>query len=705
MKGTETKLMKYMEGANKRISIPIYQRNYDWKIENCKRLYDDLIAIIKKRSEKREQTDNVDEQVSHFFGCIVSTYNPKSYYEEFYVIDGQQRITTVTLILLAMYNLLKQDKIVSEDKNLKDKIYEIYLVDKWKPANKRIKLKLVKGDRSAFNKLFEEKSEQIKGSNLTINYNYFYERIQKMEISVDELFEALISLEIIDIKLDDNDDPQMIFESLNSTGLALSEGDKIRNYVLMNLSPKKQEEYYENYWYKIEKNTEYHVDLFIRDYLSIKRQLTPPMKRIYFEFREYVQENRIDIELLLIDLLNYSQLYKILIGGCAFDREIDACIERLNRIETTVIRPFFLEVLRLENKGDINKEDVKIVFQAVENYLFRRIICDLSTNRLNKVFLLLHREIIRYDNTSKDYAEKLKYALLSKKEGVRFPDDSEFLEAFSSRQVYNMRAKNKMYIFERLENFKTREDKDIYRHFDEGDYSVEHIMPQKLSPQWVESLGSNYRSIHETWLHRIANLTITAYNSRYGNYSFQEKRDMSNGFKESGIRLNQLLTTYEDWGEKQLIERNDFLKKRALKTWEYPTTSYEPFKKQIDYVTLDDEIDLTGKTIISYTYLGLDRDVKSWIEMYEEVIKYLYSRDSSVIIEIATQEDKNGLPYSYFSDRKENLRYVLELDDGIYAEKNTSTNTKIILLRRLFEFYDLDFSDLVFYLKDDSKNK
>ena len=318
-----------------------------------------------------------------------------------------------------MYNLLKQDKIVSEDKNLKDKIYEIYLVDKWKPANKRIKLKLVKGDRSAFNKLFEEKSEQIKGSNLTINYNYFYERIQKMEISVDELFEALISLEIIDIKLDDNDDPQMIFESLNSTGLALSEGDKIRNYVLMNLSLKKQEEYYENYWYKIEKHG---ISCgFIHTGLSeYKRQLTPPMKRIYFEFREYVQENRIDIELLLIDLLNYSQLYKILIGGCAFDREIDACIERLNRIETTVIRPFFLEVLRLENKGDINKEDVKIVFQAVENYLFRRIICDLSTNRLNKVFLLLHREIIRYDNTSKDYAEKLKYALLSKKEAYVF---------------------------------------------------------------------------------------------------------------------------------------------------------------------------------------------------------------------------------------------------------------------------------------------
>ena len=221
MKGSETKLVAYMQGANKRFVIPVYQRNYDWKTENCKQLYDDLVKVVKNRRK------------SHFFGSIVSVYNPDGANDEFLVIDGQQRLTTVSLLLLAMYNLLENQVITPKKATLSERIFEEYLVDKWQDKDTRIKLKPVKNDQTAFKKLFDDASEYVPESNLTINYNYFYNRVQKEEISVDDLFDAICRLEIISITLNKDDNPQLIFESLNSTGLALSEGDKIRNFILM----------------------------------------------------------------------------------------------------------------------------------------------------------------------------------------------------------------------------------------------------------------------------------------------------------------------------------------------------------------------------------------------------------------------------------------------------------------------------------------
>ena len=239
MKGSETKFVSYMQGSDKRFVIPVYQRNYDWKTENCKQLYDDLIKVI-RRGRK-----------SHFFGSIVSVHNDGEF-NEYLVIDGQQRLTTVSLLLLAMYNLMKNGVLTPERSNLAEKIYKTYLIDEWQDDDTRIKLKPVKNDRNAFDKLFDKESEHIPDSNLTINYNYFYSRIQKEEVTLDELYEAVAKLEIINITLHQDDNPQLIFESLNSTGVALSEGDKIRNFILMGLPAKQQNDFYEKYWNKIE---------------------------------------------------------------------------------------------------------------------------------------------------------------------------------------------------------------------------------------------------------------------------------------------------------------------------------------------------------------------------------------------------------------------------------------------------------------------
>lgn len=687
MKGSELRLIEYMEGSKKRFIIPVYQRNYDWKIENCKQLYDDLIQVIKNNSK------------THFFGSIVSVYEPSGRNTEFLIIDGQQRLTTMSLLFLALYNLLEEKIIISEDESLKDQIYEDFLVDKYQPQEKRMKLKPIKNDQKAFSKLFNSKDDYIKDSNLTINYSYFYERIQKQEITIDELFDAICRLEIINITLNNEDNPQLIFESLNSTGLDLSEGDKIRNYILMGLPKQKQDEYYEKYWNCIEKCTKYDVSSFIRDYLSVKQLVIPSQKKVYINFKKYVEDSSLKIIEILEDLLSYAKRYNILLCGKTSSKELNSCINRLNRLETTVTRPFFLEVLRLYDENQINLNEVAEAFSITESYLFRRTICDLPTNALNKIFLLLNREIMRYDGTDSNYIEKLKFALLSKKDRARFPNDDDFSLMFTEKPIYQMNSKNKIYILERLENFGTLEDKDIYRHYDEGEYSIEHIMPQHLTPAWIKELGDSYEEIHDTWLHRIANLTLTAYNSKYSNSTFVEKKTMKNGFEDSGIRLNTYVSKKDKWTLAELRDRNDYLLKRALDIWAFPSTNYKPQEKQLDSYTLDDEASfLSGRQIAKFVYKGTEQPVVSWVEMYTKVLRALYLEDKTIIAKIAlsTGDDLS----IHFSTNKRIFKKCDEIGDNVYVQTNTNTQSKLSVLNRLYKLYGMDPTDLVFYLRD-----
>lgn len=694
MKGSETRLLMYMDGSQKRFVVPVYQRNYEWKKENCEQLFNDLIDVA--RTGRR----------SHFFGSLVSSYHPNGRYIEYLVIDGQQRLTTVSLLLLAMYNLLEQGKVVSQTSYLAQSILENYLIDKFQPKEKRIKLKPVKDDRAAFDRLFDVPEEHLRQSNLTANYDYFYNRIQKEEISIDELYDALFALEVINIELTAEDNPQRIFESLNSTGVALSEGDKIRNFILMGLSAKQQEEYYEIYWNKIEIRTEYNVSVFVRDYLSIKQQLIPAMDKVYTTFKAYVQEKGLDTEDLLKELLSYAKWYEILLKGKTPDKQLNACIYRLNRLETTITRPFFLEVLRLQSEGKLSWTEVRDVFLYTENYLFRRTMCDLPTNALNKIFLMLHREIVRFENNDENYVEKFKYALLNKGDRGRFPDDEEFARAVTERLVYKMNAKNKVYIFERLENHGTVEDKDIYHHVDEGVYSIEHVMPQHLTPAWTKELGADYEAIHEIWLHRLANLTLTGYNSKYSNSPFAEKRDMPNGFADSGLRMNTWIAQRSQWTLEELEARNALLVQRALSIWPMPETTFVSEEKHLDSCSLDDDtVELRGRSIARFSYKNTEQPVVSWSNMVEQLLKILHTDDPSVLTRLAYTRDPDDELSAYVSHDPEDLYRGLAIVPGIYLERNTSTSTKISMLRKFFKAFGANPEDLIFYLKDGTEEE
>lgn len=695
MKGDGIQLYSYMEGSNNRYVIPVYQRRYDWKIENCKQLYNDLLRL----------TD--DKEGNHFFGSIVSDVVGAGSTTEYHIIDGQQRLTTVTLLLLAIAKLVEKGEVESKEVALNDQIMERFIIAKWAKEDDRIKLIPVKRDRQALHSLiFGEEDEYVENSNLTINFKYFYERLRKDSDLIDEIYSAIQRLQVISITLEKGDDAQLIFESLNSTGLALSEGDKIRNFILMNLPLDEQNKYFEKYWIKIEDLTNKRIDNFVRNYLSIKTFSTPTMAKVYFEFKEYVNKHNDSLEKLLEDMLRYSKFYKKLLDGeSGFNnRDLDSAMFNFMKMDRTVTEPFFMEIFSLQDEGKLNLDDLIGIYEIIESYLFRRNICGVGTNALNKIFLNLNKDIIRYDGSTDKYVEKLKYNLINKRDSGRFPKDEEFYENLNNKEIYLMRGGFKNYLFNKIENYKTVETKDIYNHLDDGTYSIEHIMPQKLNDDWFEELGDNAEEIHEKWIHKLGNLTITGYNSDMGNSSFTKKRDGKHGFKKSGIRMNQDLALLDSWGEEEIEKRQkDLLNLSVYEIWKYPTTNFELQREDLEYTSLaDDDYDLKGKRILKINFRGEESSFKNWVDAFIFVIKILHEEDKSQLINLVREEPRDILGYS-FSNNYNAFHNYEKIDENIFVSTNNNTNTKIKILGKLFELYDEDPNNLIFYFED-SKN-
>ena len=288
MKGEAKQFLKFIDGSDKRFIIPVYQRNYSWQNKHCAQLLNDLKGLIKK------------PDAPHFFGSIVSSHMQGGKREDFLIIDGQQRLTTISILLIAIVDLLKHKKVIPKDDRLIEKITKKHLVDEYQEDHRKIRLKPIKDDCKAFDALFGDESDFVDGSNVTSNFRYFRDRILNENIDIDDLYDAISRLQTIDIFLEKDDDPQLIFESLNSTGLELEEGDKIRNFILMGLSSELQEKYYEAFWNKIEKNTHFKVSDFFKDYLTLKLNRTVVIKDIYFTFKDYVKKNNDDIRPLAL---------------------------------------------------------------------------------------------------------------------------------------------------------------------------------------------------------------------------------------------------------------------------------------------------------------------------------------------------------------------------------------------------------------------
>ena len=581
MKGDAQPLIKFFDGSDKRFIIPLYQRNYDWKEDNCEQLFQDLLKM------------HHSDRKSHFFGSIVSSIQSGT--EDRFIIDGQQRITTVSLLLIAMVNAFKVGDIQATDGKLVDKIFKRYLVDEYQEDERKVKLKPIKKDMDAFDALlYKPKEQYLKGSNVTRNYEFFYDKIVKSGLTMDELFETIKKLEVINIKLDEDDDPQLIFESLNSTGLDLSEADKIRNYLLMSLAPAEQDDLYTRYWNPIEESTKYDPSSFVRDYLTMKQGKIGRIDKIYFIFKEYAENERIGRAELLKEMHHYAKIYSQIDNANMGTEKINRKLNQVRTLDSTVAYPFYMAFFDYAEKNGLSDEEKYRVLDIVEAYWARRIICNLPSNALNKVFATLHRDVLNNMNkavegTNPTYTDVLIYLLLKKGRSSVFPKDDEVKEDFATRQVYKMPANLRMFILERMENRDSKECHDVVKQLTEKTISIEHIMPQTLSEKWKDALGEEWERIHQQYLHTMANLTLTGYNSQYSNLAFLEKRDMEKGFNDSAFRLNNYVKSCDQWTEVEMKQRQHDLLEVFMRLWPMPSTTFEPAKREIESASIEDD--------------------------------------------------------------------------------------------------------------------
>ena len=686
MKANEKYLIRFLESSDKNFVIPVYQRNYDWKEEQCKQLYDDLVNMVK------------NDYKSHFWGTIVSIYNDSAKSREYLIIDGQQRITTISILLIAIYDIL--NKGILESKNIiKEKILNQYLINQYCNDESKIKLKPIKDDRKAFEHLINGR-ELIEESNITLNYRYFYNKIIYGEISIDELYDAIERLMIVEIELKNGeDDPQLIFESLNSTGLDLTDADKVRNFILMNQSAKTQEKLYNNYWNRVEKNTNYRVTQFIRDYLTMKENKIPNINKIYTGFKRYIEESEIEIEDCLTDMLKFSIYYKDIINNTVELEKANDIIKNINKLEVTVAYPFLLNIFDDYFNEIIKSDELIEILKVLESYIFRRIMCKAPTNALNKVFMNLNREIKKIPRYEEHYVDILKYVLINKKSSQRFPSEEEFKINFLECNVYNWKSKNKVYLLEKLENYDNNERVDIENLVNDKSLSIEHIMPQTLSLNWKKSLGENYSEIHAKYIGTIGNLTLTGYNSSLSNKSFIEKRDMKKGFKDSRLKLNKYLVDIDKWDEDTIKRRAENLFEIATNVWEYPISNYSLDNENNNLFSLEDDDDFTNTKVDKFIFKEDAIKVRNWTELYEKVLLGLYEVNPLPFSRLAKKEFSQEYLNRRFSNKERELRTPLKIDNNLYVEKNLSTESKLQTLRIIFDEYGIEYSELLFNIK------
>ena len=690
MKGEAQPLIKYFDGSDKRFIIPLYQRNYDWKEENCEQLFQDLMKL-----------HNSDRK-SHFFGSIVSSVQSGT--EDRFIIDGQQRITTVSLLLIAMVNAKKEGLIEATDAKLVEKIFKRYLVDEYQEDERKVKLKPIKKDMQAFDALlYKPKDQYIKESNVTRNYDFFYDKITRAGLTLDELFETIKKLEVINIRLDEDDDPQLIFESLNSTGLDLSEADKIRNYLLMSLAPVEQDNLYTRFWNPIEEFTKYEPSSFVRDYLTMKQGKIGRIDKIYFIFKEYAEVANIDRATLLEEMYHYAKIYNHVDTAKVGTDKLNRKLNQLRTLDSTIAYPFFMAFFDYASKVELAETEIYQVLDVIETYWARRIICNLPSNALNKVFATLHRDVLNYVDKSSGYStnsyiDVLTYVLLKKGGSSVFPSDDEVKGDFKTRQVYKMPVNARMFILERMENQDNNERHDVVKELTEKNITIEHIMPQTLSSKWKATLGDDWERIHEQYLHTMANLTLTGYNSQYSNLTFIEKRNMQKGFKDSAFRLNNFVKSCEQWTETELKARQKELQNVFMRLWPMPTTSFEPLRREAESASLDDEdYEFTGKKLQAYMLHGVRYTVNTWKEMLIQVCGHILIEKRSTIEWLCANE-KYGFSTTQGDGR-------CEFVTGMYVWTDNSTATKINILYGMFGECNISASELVFEFRSEQEGE
>jgi uncharacterized protein with ParB-like and HNH nuclease domain/predicted transport protein len=662
MKATEANLLEFIKKSNQ-FSIPIYQRLYSWTEKECGRLWNDIMTVGSK---------NIP---SHFIGSIM--YIEKGLYqiskqEPLLVIDGQQRLTTISLLLEALARKIGDNEVEGFSAR---KIRNYYLINPLETGDRKYKLLLSQNDRNTYISIIEQR-EYPKESSIRIKniFEYFTSKIDKLsENDIQNLCLGLLKLFIVDISLNrDQDNPQLIFESMNSTGKDLSQADLIRNFMLMRLEGDIQKRLYEDYWRPMElefgqEAYDSHFDSFMRHYLTMKTGNIPKISEVYEEFKKYFYNSRRDNEEELKELKKYAAYFCAMALDKEEDKELKEAFSDLRELKVDVSYPLLLELYNDYKMGVLSKEDFIKIIRLIESYVFRRAVCGIPTNSLNKTFATFGKSIIK-----EKYLESVKAHFIKMTSYRRFPNDEEFKKELECRDLYNFRSRSyrsRSYLLRRLENHDRKERVNV------SEYTIEHILPQNtnLNHDWREALGPDWEKIQQKYVHTLGNLTLTGYNSEYSDKFFTDKRDMKGGFRESPLKLNRGLANLDTWNEETILQRAENLSKEALKVWQYP---------QLDQTILDQyrkkEETLTEYSIDSYEYLKegkaknlFERFRKEVLsldsEISEEYLKlYIAYKLETNVVDVVPQKNKLKLyiyiKFNELNDPKELCRDVSQIN-------------------------------------------
>ena len=582
MKATEAKFLDFLKKSPQFV-IPIYQRTYSWTERECRQLWDDIV-----------RTGSNDAVSAHFVGSIV--YIEKGLYQvssqsPLLVIDGQQRLTTVTLILEALACQLGDSEPV--DGFSAKKLRSYYLLNPLEEGERGFKLLLTQTDKTSLLALVQQKAQPTDQSlRITENFAFFEEQVQNLGADLPALCHGLAKLVVVDIALSrDQDNPQLIFESMNSTGRELSQADLIRNFILMGLEPAHQTRLYEDHWRPMEvgfgqEGYGSHFDSFMRDYLTLKTGEISNVRAVYEAFKYQARTPDIaaaGVDALVADIHAFAGYYCAMALGKEADKKLAEAFRDLRELKVDVAYPFLLELYDDFANGRLDSTDFEAAVRLVEAYVFRRAVCAIPTNSLNKTFATFGRALQKHR-----YLESVQAHLLTLPSYRRFPGYEEFKREFIVRDLYNFPRRS--YWLRRLENDGRKERVPV------DEYTIEHILPQNenLSAKWRDELGPEWQRVQETWLHTLGNLTLTGYNAEYSDRPFSEKRDMKGGFRESPLKLNEGLGSLDKWDERAIKNRAERLAAVAAGVWAVPSLraevleSYRPRGEKAAGYTIDD---------------------------------------------------------------------------------------------------------------------
>jgi uncharacterized protein with ParB-like and HNH nuclease domain/predicted transport protein len=582
MKATEAALLAFLK-KSPQFLIPIYQRTYSWTERECRQLWNDIIRA------------GSDDAISvHFIGSIVyieAGLSQVSHQAPLLVIDGQQRLTTVTILIAALAEALGDAEPI--DGFSARKLRNYYLLNPEEAGERHYKLLLSQTDKATLTSIVGQNEPPAERSvRVELNHALFRDLLSAHRDSLAAVCKGLAKLVVVDIALSrDQDNPQLIFESMNSTGRELSQADLIRNFILMGLDPTLQTRLYEQFWRPMEVsfgqeayNT--HFDSFMRHYLTMKTGEIPRLSDVYEAFKGHARSPKVadaGVEALVKDIRYFARYYCAMALGAESDNVLKVAFHDLRELKVDVAYPFLLELYQDYSTGSLTKDEFNEAVRLIEAYVFRRAICAIPTNSLNKTFATFTKAL------KKDrYLESIKAHFLLMPSYRRFPSDDEFRRDIQTRDLYNFRSRS--YWLRRFENHDRKERVPV------DEYTIEHIMPQseQLSSAWKAALGSEWERVHQTYLHTLGNLTLSGYNSEYSNRPFKEKRDMQGGFKQSPLRVNAGLGELEGWDEETIRSRASRLAAQASDVWRAPVVpvdilaAYHPEAVKTAAYSIDD---------------------------------------------------------------------------------------------------------------------